>query len=252
MSLIPNAPQKPRTGFPTNDTWLVYGQPKIGKTTLLSQFPDPLLIDLEGGAANISGYVVKPNNLDELSELISELEGPAGRKFKTIGLDSIDVVYDWIEEETCLDLSKKFKMKIDQIGEAPNGTDWAEARKRLLGFVHAWRALGKTIVFIAHAKSVMSEKGSIVQKARTIDLPGKLAHRFPAKVDHIAFCYAEKERDVRNKVTITRWISFQPYEDLEAGSRCRELEGKIVPMSFKAIEACFNNPASVQTRKLTK
>ena len=249
VNLLPSQPQKARVGFPVSDSWLIYGQPKIGKTTLAASFPDVFFIDLEEGASEIDGVIVsKPKSLDELSEVLEGLEGPYGKKFATIVIDSIDVVYDWIEQETCLDLSKKFKMKIDNIGEGPNGADWAEARKRLLGFVQAWRQLGKTIVFIAHAKSVMSEKGAITQKARTIDLPGKLAHRFPAKVDHIAFCYAEKEKDSRGKTTISRFISFQPYEDLEAGSRCKELQGQIVPMSFDAIRECFSK-SSTKTLK---
>ena len=242
MSIIPKGRNVPKSGFPVNDTWLIYGQPKIGKTTLAAQFPEPLIIDLEGGSSFTDATVVVAKSLDDVNDVINELLDGRIIDFKTIIIDSIDVVYDLIERETCAYLSKKLKMNIENIGEAPMGSDWAEARKRFIGFIEAWKSLGVNVVFIAHAKSVMGEKGTIVEKAKTIDLPGKLAHRFPSKVDNIAFCYAAKET-VDGKRVVQRRMSFQPYEELEAGSRNPELNGKDLELSFKEILGCFENGA---------
>lgn len=244
MGLIPTTVQAGRApGFPSGKTWLIYGPPKIGKTELASQFPKPLIIECEvGGAEELKGVkVAKPVNLDEVSEILGELEGPAGKEFETIVIDTIDEVYDWYEVEVCRDLSKKFKLAIDNIGEGPKGADWAEARKRMMGFMSVWKGLGKNIVYLAHSTAVMGEQGLVSQKAKTIDFPGKLGRRIPARVDVVGYCYGVREAGPDKKLTINRYISFQPYEELEAGCRLKELSGKIIPMTFQAIKACFES-----------
>ena len=50
-------------------TMLLYGAPKVGKTTALSQLDDCLIIDTEGGANMIEGYIETVKNREELIEL---------------------------------------------------------------------------------------------------------------------------------------------------------------------------------------
>ena len=46
---------------------IIYGPPKIGKTTVLSQLDDCLIIDLEQGSDMVDALKVKVNNLKELA-----------------------------------------------------------------------------------------------------------------------------------------------------------------------------------------
>ena len=43
---------------------LLYGAPKVGKTTALSQLEDCLIIDTEQGAAMVDGYIEEANSRD--------------------------------------------------------------------------------------------------------------------------------------------------------------------------------------------
>lgn len=244
--ILPTKPQAPRPvgSFPKGKTWLFFGPPKIGKTNLASQFPKPYAVDLEDGWSDIGGMVAKPTSLDEMSELMTALEGPYGKPYESVIIDTLDVVHDWIEEETVSGLSKKLKMELNGMGEAPQGLDWAVSRKSMMGFIEAWRYFalntGKNVVFTAHATAVMEEKGTVTQKAMTIDFPGKLGRRIPSKVDAVGYCYGLKGTDPDSKKqVINRMLSFQPYSDLAAGCRFKELSGKVIPMSFKAIAGCF-------------
>ena len=48
---------------------IIYGPPKIGKTTVLSQLKDCLIIDLEDGSDMVDALKVKVNSLKELGEV---------------------------------------------------------------------------------------------------------------------------------------------------------------------------------------
>ena len=48
---------------------IIYGPPKIGKTTVLSQLDDCLIIDLEEGSDMVDALKVKVNSLKELAEV---------------------------------------------------------------------------------------------------------------------------------------------------------------------------------------
>ena len=47
-------------------TMLLYGAPKVGKTTMLSQLKDCLIIDTEQGANMVEGYIETANNRQDL------------------------------------------------------------------------------------------------------------------------------------------------------------------------------------------
>lgn len=263
MSNLPTEANKMRKpGFPKGRTWLFYGPPKIGKSSIASQFPKSITFDLEDGLEDIGGMTFqnKPEGdeadpklsarrLDWVAECLAEMEGPGGKKYETIVVDTLDMIHDWMEKDTLAFLSKKFKMELGSMGEAPNGADWAEARKGTLGILTALRQFArrtdKNVVIIAHSQSVMSEKGTTTEKAKTIDFPGKLGRRIPAQVDVIGYCFGLKGLDpVTHKSTINRFVSFQPYEELEAGCRYKELNGKVLPMTFKAIDDAFKGIVS--------
>lgn len=223
--------QEPMTGIIPGESWLLYGPPKVGKSTFAAGFPTPLIIDLEDGYRRIKcATPLKPNTLNEFRECfgmirtrISEDKFP----FETIVVDSLDVLNSWFEQEACRELG------IKQMGEGSWGSDWATARDKLLKVIDAFRALRKTIVLIGHSKMAIVEQDSM--RAKTCDLPGKLARFLTAKVENIGYCYGLKDKE-----GIKRVVSFEPYEELDAGCRNRALAGKIIPMSYKNLKEVAN------------
>ena len=53
---------------------ILYGVPKIGKTTILSHLENCLIIDIESGSDYIDALKVKVNTLSELKELCLEIQ----------------------------------------------------------------------------------------------------------------------------------------------------------------------------------
>jgi GTPase SAR1 family protein len=67
---------------------VLYGPEGIGKTTLASQFPSPVFIDLESGSDTLDVVRVDPpDSFDELLTLMDELKH---EDFKTVVIDTAD------------------------------------------------------------------------------------------------------------------------------------------------------------------
>ena len=63
-------------------TLLLYGAPKIGKTTMLSVLDDCLIIDTEKGGRMLEGYITEVNSRKELIETLLEIKDSKEIKVK--------------------------------------------------------------------------------------------------------------------------------------------------------------------------
>tara|TARA_R110001632_G_scaffold30490_3_gene80196 strand:+ start:320 stop:748 length:429 start_codon:yes stop_codon:yes gene_type:complete len=100
---LPKSKVKATRKSPKN--MIVYGAPKIGKTTVLSQLDDCLIIDLEDGSDMIDALKVKANSLKELQAVGTEIM-KEGRPYKYIAIDTISKL-----EEMCEGYAKQIYMK---------------------------------------------------------------------------------------------------------------------------------------------
>ena len=184
---------------------LIYGQPKIGKSTLAAGLVD-VVIDLEDGLGHLKGVkYYRPTTMKELKESINL----AYRDFKSVCIDTLDVLNNWIEDEVCQELGT------DEMGEAGYGSDWGKSRRKVLEFIHQLRNSFDLVVLVGHQKLAIVEESS---KARHVDLPGKLSRYVTAQCDAIGFCEIQDGKRV---------INFAPYNDVDSGSRFPHLQGVI-------------------------
>ena len=84
---------------------IIYGPPKIGKTTVLSKLDGCLIIDLEDGSDMLDALKIKVNNLKELADVGREII-KQGKPYKYIAIDTISKLEEWCEAE-----GKKIYMK---------------------------------------------------------------------------------------------------------------------------------------------
>lgn len=187
---------------------LIYGGPGVGKSTLASQLPLPLFLDIEGGL-NYMDVARTPviNDPDTFYNYIVELlKTPAG-EYKTIVIDSID----W--------LVRKFAEKIAKVGyteegekvqgmvqldktlsnnlmEANGGYGKAKEelenhiRSKLIPALNKLNQKGYGIVLIAHAyvTGVLDDDGMSIEKVMPkIDPPtiGKKPIAAPAFIEWV-------------------------------------------------------------------
>ena len=68
----------------------VFGQSKVGKTTMLSKLNNCLIIDTEKGTKYVDALKVQVNNSAELKNMVKALKGDEGTVYDYLALDTID------------------------------------------------------------------------------------------------------------------------------------------------------------------
>lgn len=84
---------------------LLYGREKGGKTTFASEFPNVLILDIEGGAKNLNVPRISDiKSSDDLKSILNEIgkQAKAGNKpYEWLVIDSIDWLVEKIGQEIC-------------------------------------------------------------------------------------------------------------------------------------------------------
>ena len=103
MSIVlPTAKVPAETQDPKN--LILFGLPKVGKTTILSTLENNLILDFENGSTYVDALKVKVSSLKELKEVIKAIKD-AGKPYTYITIDTITA----LEEMTSLLQSMKLR-----------------------------------------------------------------------------------------------------------------------------------------------
>lgn len=202
-------------------TMLLYGAPKVGKTTALSQLEDCLIIDTENGANMVDGYIETVSNREELISLLQEAK--EGHEYKYAAIDTIDKIADWAEKAICE------QENVTAIADLAFGKGFGMVREKVLNTVNILKEIFPHVIIIGHrkwAKAVVDSKAIV--EPESLDLTGKLKNMLMADCDAIGYVYRNEEN---GKLMVT----FQANEALEAGSRSPHLRGKDVELKWNNI-----------------
>lgn len=212
---------------------LIYGPPKIGKTTAICQIPGCYLLELrstEGAGAEYVSYRGSAfDTLDELKSAIPTLRqwGTVEKRFKYLAIDTIDAIENWVEARGTALYMKSPAMRekegsiINSVYELGYGRGHNLVRPE---FKNLLAELGKCcegLILVSHLKAGSFDKTEQVITAKDIDLPGKLAN--VACYAACAIGYFFMPADKPNE----RWITYVPKPgDTSCGGRCPHLSGK--------------------------
>nr|DAZ62512.1 MAG TPA: AAA domain protein [Caudoviricetes sp.] len=128
---------------------VIYGPEGIGKSSLAARFPDPVIIDTEGGTAHMDiRRIDKPRSWEEMLAIVKEVANTPGI-CKTLVIDTAD----WAEQLITTYLCNKYKQNsIESFGYGKGYTYMAEEFARLLNACDQVIAAGMHVVVTAHAK----------------------------------------------------------------------------------------------------
>ena len=197
---------------------LLYGAPKVGKTTMLSKLDDCLVIDTEQGGNMLNGYFETIDTKDELLQFYaSATEGP---EYKYFALDTIDRLVNWIEKDVCREYD------IESINDLPFGKGFGLVRERVMNNIKKLRSLCDHLIIIGHRKTASPIDNSTAIEPESLDLSGKLKNMVMAHADAIGYMFREEDKLM---------VSFESGKALEAGSRCDHLRGKVMPFDWTKI-----------------
>ena len=134
-----------------------YGEPKSGKTTTATKFPNHLLLAFEKGYNAIPGAMAQPiNSWSEFRKVLRQLKEPdVQSKFETIIVDTADIAYDYCEKYICANNN------VDAIGDIGYGKGYTLVGKEFDEALRSIVQMNYGLVLISHAtdKTFTDEAG---------------------------------------------------------------------------------------------
>ena len=205
-------------------TMLLYGPPKVGKTTIANSFPDVLFVAAEEGLKWQSAYKVGIGCWEDFMELRKKLVTEKHR-FKTIAIDTASALFKLCEDYVCR------KHGIDHPSDEEWGKGWGFLRD---SFHKEMVPLTKPdtrgrirfgVLFTAHSRDV-EVRGRITKTKRVqADLTGTARKVLMPMVDVIGYCGFRIDKS--GEPTEDRTVTFKPSEQVEAGDRTGRLPESI-------------------------
>ena len=211
---------------------VIYGAPKIGKTTALSQLDNCLIIDLENGSDLLEALKVKASNFKELAEIGKAILDKK-KPYRYIAIDTVTKLEEWCEVEgkkiyqnTAMGKNFDKDKKGLSVLSLPNGGGYLYLRMAYKRWIDRLNILANHIILVGHLKDKLLDKKGKEVSSKDLDLTGKIKQITCAHADAIGYIYREKEQTM---------ISFDSKEEIVAGSRCEHLKGQTMPLNWKQI-----------------
>jgi len=168
---------------------LIYGEPGVGKTTLLSTLPRPcLVIDFEAGAdLRLRGeddiYIAEIESGEDLKKLLNQLpKFPI--VFKSIAFDGFSVFVDRLLKEIVEKRKKAGKLK----GDSPGFYEWGQLSAQARGIILSLFKTNAHVVFTALAKTKIDRETGEVLNIYP-DMPKSIRKTLRAMVDLEGYLY---------------------------------------------------------------
>jgi hypothetical protein len=138
---LPTSPSEP-SGQVGDYSILIYGEKKIGKTTLASQFEKAFFMMCEPGGKALKIYQRPVRDWNEFKKYVSLV--CKDKQFKTVVIDTIDNAY-----KMCVDYICK-KLVIADLSEEDWGLGWRAARDEFTAEITKLLHY-KGVIFLSHA-----------------------------------------------------------------------------------------------------
>lgn len=221
MLVLPTEKNKPKVQNPR--LLIIFGKPKSGKTSIVSQLENNLIVDLEGGSEFLSALSIQARNINDLGEIATLIRNK--------NTSSNKLFYDYITidnatrlEEMCLSyagtlyaqtpMGKSFKGDIRTL---PNGGGYLYLRQAVRKVIDMFRELTNHMIIIGHTKDRMINKEGEELTEMALDLVGKLGDIVCGEADAVGYVYRKKNETL---------ISFEGGDNSVREARAPHLRGQ--------------------------
>lgn len=225
LNLKPHVVSTDLSGYIT----LIYGPPKIGKSTFGARMPKPLLLAFERGYNAIPGVIAQDiTSWGEMKQVMRELKKPEVQEtFKSIVVDTIDIAADFAQKYVCNQLG------IENIGDGGWTTNgWAKYKKEFEDVFRTLAQLGYAIIFISHdkEKTIKPQNGTEYQQ-----IGSSMQSSALSIIENMADIIGYAHPKVNPDGTTQRVLTLRSLDNsIRCGCRFRYIEPEI-PFSYEAL-----------------
>lgn len=227
---------------PINDiskvTMLLYGTPKIGKSTFCSRFDDHFFIATENGLSHLETRNQLVTSWGEFLEVVDLLVNAKGM-VKTVIIDTMDRLCDMLERE----LMKKYAVSC--LNDLAYGKGTALFGNEMKAALDAIQGLGCGLIFVSHAESIDITTPTGTVKKWAPSLPKNARKLVLNAVDVIGFAECEYIINA-GKTQEARVLHLAPSQIWEAGDRTHRFPPKI-PFKQAVFKAYFEGAIQSNT-----
>jgi hypothetical protein len=219
--------------IPTEDTpaqrtdprlLMIYGAPKIGKSTILSLLPKGKYLILSTdprGWEFLGGRYIQINNILEFVETERAIKAMKERP-DFVGIDTVDNVEDWAKIEATrlyklTPVGKNFQG--DSILSLPNGGGYDTFWNVFTNVITRCLDLAPQVIFTGHVrdKLIGQINGQDEVFTKDLNLTGKVRTIFTSMVDSTGYLSRDKDSNLN--------IAFKTHDLIVNGSRAAHLRG---------------------------
>ncbi len=210
-------------------TILMYGRPKVGKSTWASHADGALFLATEPGLNHVEVFQVPVSNWEEVLVACKDLAA-GGHGFSTVVIDTVGNAHQMCMDYVCA------KNGWAHPADAGYGKGWTAVGNEWKRVLTKLAALPYGLIMVAHDKPLTDERTGAVKMIPA--LSGSAREAVVALADLVL--YAETERiKVDGEVTERRVVRTKPTTGYEAGDRTGRLPDPL-PLDWSAFVAAFN------------
>ena len=230
--LLPKAKTPPKASL--NDfTILLYGEPKVGKTTFCNAGGQTLFIATEDGQGGLEAFRVPVDSWDTFLQVLDELKQP-GLPYDKVCIDTVDNLYKFCAEWACK------KLGVLHQSDAAYGKGSDTINSEFLRQLTRLSLMPYGLWMISHAteKEIRPRAGASYTMISPT-LPAAARKIVLGMADQILYAAREYETDPKTGAVISeqRVVHTQGSNYFEAGGRITLPE--ILPLDYPAFEEAF-------------
>lgn len=222
---LPTIPRSPSTTDP--QSLLIYGPPKVGKTSALGKLPGNQIAMLEhGGGAHCPGLFTDLEDLDQLNQWFNLVQ-EAGSPFATI--DSFSVLQEWLVDWANTEWKKSPAGRLakeQHIFDLPMGKGYSYLWDAVRHTMEVFKRCSPHVILVCHMKDkfIYEVEGREVV-GKEIDAIGKVANILASSFSAIGVMRRGRKDELI--------LSFRTSEQTNCGARAAHLKGQEFVLATK-------------------
>lgn len=204
----------------------IYSKPKTGKTEIVAQLDNCLILDLEKGSKYVDAMKIEIESLDHLKLVLQKIIDE-GRPYKYIAIDTITKLEE-MALDLALDIYKKSPIganfKGTNVLHLANGSGYQFLREAMKMIISKIEQCADRIIYLGHLKVKSIEVNGKEVMYQDIDLTGKVRASMSAEVDAIGYLYRNGNQNI---------LTFKTKEEVICGCRAEHLSNQDIVLSEK-------------------